>query len=56
MQQIDEMIAEVDKDGSGAIEFDEFVCMMTEKIEERDLLEDLLKAFQIIDYDGDVKC
>ncbi|XP_020582901.1 caltractin-like [Phalaenopsis equestris] len=52
-EQIDEMIAEVDLNGSGAIELDEFVCMMTDKMEERDILEDLHKAFQIIDYDSD---
>ncbi|CAL5324660.1 unnamed protein product [Camellia sinensis] len=35
-EQIDQMIADVDKDGSGAIDFDEFVHMMTAKIGERD--------------------
>ncbi|XP_020672784.1 caltractin [Dendrobium catenatum] len=54
-EQIDEMITEVDKDGSGTIEFDEFLCMMTEKIEEREIQQDLQKAFQIIDYDSDGK-
>ncbi|KAH0681205.1 hypothetical protein KY284_022290 [Solanum tuberosum] len=31
-EEINRMIAEVDKDGSGAIDFDEFVHMMTAKI------------------------
>lgn len=44
------MIAEVDKDGSGAIDFDEFVHMMTAKIGK----EELMKAFQIIDQDKNV--
>ena len=48
-QQINQMIVDVDKDGSGAIDFDEFVHMMTAKIGERDSKEKLMKAFQIID-------
>lgn len=48
------MIADVDKDGSGAIDFDEFVHMMTAKIGERDTKEDLAKAFNIIDQDKTV--
>lgn len=55
LQQINQMIAEVDKDGSGAIDFDEFVHMMTAKIGERDFKEELLKAFRIIDQDHNVK-
>lgn len=54
-QQINQMIADVDKDGSGAIDFDEFVHMMTAKIGERDTKEELMKAFQIIDQDNSVK-
>lgn len=48
------MIAEVDKDGSGAIDFDEFKHMMNAKIGERDSKEELMKAFQIIDQDKNV--
>ncbi len=48
------MIADVDKDGSGAIDFDEFVHMMTAKIGERDTKEELQKAFHIIDQDNNV--
>ncbi|XP_010916613.1 probable calcium-binding protein CML13 isoform X2 [Elaeis guineensis] len=54
-EQINQMIAEVDKDGSGAIDFDEFVYMMTAKIGERDFEEQLLKAFHIIDQDNNGK-
>lgn len=49
------MIADVDKDGSGAIDFEEFVYMMTAKIGERDTKEELMKAFQIIDQDKNVR-
>lgn len=48
------MIADVDKDGSGAIDFDEFCHMMTAKIGERDTKEELMKAFRIIDQDNNV--
>ncbi|XP_057542489.1 caltractin-like isoform X1 [Amaranthus tricolor] len=50
-EQITQMIADVDKDGSGAIDFDEFYHMMTAKIGERDTKEELMKAFRIIDKD-----
>ena len=54
-QQINQMIADVDKDGSGSIDYKEFEHMMTDKIGERDTREELLKAFQIIDTDKNVK-
>ncbi|CAN1190870.1 Pentatricopeptide repeat-containing protein At1g18485 [Linum perenne] len=54
-EQITQMIADVDKDGSGAIDFDEFVHMMTAKIGERDTKEELMKAFRIIDNDKNVR-
>ncbi|KAL9234993.1 hypothetical protein vseg_009799 [Gypsophila vaccaria] len=54
-EQITQMIADVDKDGSGAIDFDEFCHMMTAKIGERDTKEELMKAFRIIDQDSNGK-
>ncbi|XP_060186793.1 caltractin-like isoform X1 [Lycium barbarum] len=54
-EEINRMIAEVDKDGSGAIDFDEFVHMMNAKFGERDTKEELMKAFQIIDQDKNGK-
>ena len=54
-QQIRQMIADVDKDGSGAIDYDEFEYMMTAKIGERDTKEELMKAFHIIDHDNNVR-
>lgn len=54
LQEINKMIAEVDKDGSGAIDFDEFCHMMTAKFGERDTKEELMKAFYIIDQDKNV--
>ncbi|XAR57350.1 hypothetical protein NMG60_11025466 [Bertholletia excelsa] len=54
-EQINQMIKDVDKDGSGAIDYDEFEYMMTAKIGERDTKEELMKAFEIIDYDKNGK-
>lgn len=54
LQQINQMIADVDKDGSGAIDYEEFEHMMTAKIGERDSKEELTKAFRIIDQDRNV--
>lgn len=48
-------MAEVDKNQSGAIDFDEFVHMMTTKFGERDSIDELSKAFKIIDHDNNVK-
>ncbi|KAK8494675.1 hypothetical protein V6N12_037488 [Hibiscus sabdariffa] len=47
--------SDVDKDGSGAIDFDEFAYMMTTKIGERDTIQELMKAFHIIDQDNNGK-
>ncbi|KAG5001958.1 putative calcium-binding protein CML13 [Glycine soja] len=49
------MIADVDKDGSGAIDYEEFEYMMTAKIGERDSKEELMKALHTIDHDKNGK-
>merc|ERR1719359_1083054 len=46
------MIQDVDKDGSGNIEFMEFLEMMTIKMAERDPREEILKAFRLFDDDS----
>ena len=38
------MIADIDKDGSGTINFDEFLSMMTTKMGERDSKEEIMKV------------
>ena len=45
------MIADIDKDGSGVIDFEEFLAMMTVKMSERDSREEILKAFRLFDDD-----
>jgi len=45
------MIAEVGKTGMGTIDFNDFVHMMSGKMNERDSKEELLKAFRLFDDD-----
>ena len=40
------MIADVDTNGSGVIDYNEFLDMMTQKMAERDPREEMLKAFR----------
>lgn len=54
-QQINQLMADMDKDGSGAIDYPEFEYMMTAKLGEKDTREELMKAFQIIDQDKNVR-
>ena len=45
------MISDIDKDGSGTIDFEEFLQMMTAKMGERDSREEIMKAFRLFDDD-----
>ena len=53
MEECEELILEVDIDGNGSIEFNEFVALMNRKIKDTDLEEDLLESFRMIDKDQD---
>ncbi|KAI8807897.1 hypothetical protein BJ742DRAFT_811155 [Cladochytrium replicatum] len=46
------IIREYDKSGQGLIEFDDFNKVMTERILDRDPIEEIRKAFQLFDDDG----
>ena len=65
--EVAKMIADIDKDGSGTIDFDEFLTMMKKKIvkkknslkffifvqlEEKDIEKELEKVFSFIDDDN----
>ena len=50
-EEIRKMIADADRDGSGVIDFPEFLDMMTQKMAERDPREEMLKAFRLFDDD-----
>merc|ERR1711868_279642 len=41
------MIEDIDKDGSGTIDFDEFLSMMTAKVGDKDSREEKLKIFKL---------
>ena len=47
-----EMINEVDADGSGTIEFPEFLTLMARKNKDTDTDEELIEAFKVFDRDG----
>merc|ERR1712224_773085 len=44
-EEIQKMISDVDDDGSGTIEFNEFLQMMSQKILNRDPKDEILKAW-----------
>merc|ERR1711904_237017 len=45
-------ITDIDADGSGQIEFPEFLEMMTGKMGEKDTKEEILKVFKLFDDDA----
>ena len=45
------MIADIDKDASGTIDFDDFLTLMTAKMGDRDSGEEIAKAFRLFDDD-----
>ena len=46
------MFNEVDADGNGTIDKDEFLQMMARKIKEKDSEEELIMAFRVFDTDS----
>uniref|UniRef100_A0A672NHP6 Caltractin-like n=1 Tax=Sinocyclocheilus grahami TaxID=75366 RepID=A0A672NHP6_SINGR len=50
-EEIKKMIADIDKEGSGVIGFNDFLSMMTQKMSEKDSKEEILKAFRLFDDD-----
>ena len=51
--ELKEMIAEVDADGSGEIDFKEFLALMVRLNQGNNQEEELMDAFKIIDIEGD---
>ena len=51
--QLQDMINEVDIDGSGTIEFAEFLALITRKTEESEAEDELREIFRVFDEDGD---
>ncbi|XP_005372738.1 PREDICTED: centrin-1 [Chinchilla lanigera] len=50
-EEIKKMVAEVDKEGTGKISFNDFLAVMTQKMAEKDTKEEILKAFRLFDDD-----
>ena len=48
-KQIEEMIAEVDSNGNGYCEYDEFLYLMSKKINEGQMDEEMMEAFKTFD-------
>ena len=53
--EIQTYMLKVDKDGSGTIELNEFVSLMTEVLDKRDANEEMRKVFRCYDNDDDGK-
>merc|ERR1719199_204337 len=55
-EELNDMIKEVDKDGTGTIEFPEFLEMMASKVAGgMDSKEEMMEAFKVFDKDGSGK-
>ena len=54
-EELRAMIAEVDGDGSGTIEFPEFLALMAFRLMLNDNEDEILEAFKIFDKDGNGK-
>lgn len=53
LQELHDMINEVDEDGNGSIEFEEFITLMAKKAQSgKEAEEELLLAFQVFDKDN----
>lgn len=50
--ELQEMINEVNADGSGMIDFSEFLTMCSRKMKDTDSEEDLMEAFSVFDKEG----
>ena len=52
-EELKEMIKEIDLDGNGVIDFNEFLYLMVKKMNGNDTEEELLEAFKVFDRDGE---
>ncbi|KAF0907267.1 hypothetical protein E2562_015769 [Oryza meyeriana var. granulata] len=50
-EELREMVAEVDADGSGSIDFDEFLSLLARKLRDTEAEDDLREAFRVFDKD-----
>ncbi len=50
--ELQDMVNEVDQDGSGSIDFPEFLTLMSRKMNDSDSEEEIKEAFRVFDKDG----
>jgi len=50
--ELQDMVNDVDKDGTGSIDFPEFLAMMAMKINEQNAEDEIREAFKVFDGDG----
>ncbi|KAJ3006795.1 UNVERIFIED_CONTAM: hypothetical protein HDU68_003885, partial [Siphonaria sp. JEL0065] len=50
--ELQDMINEVDGDGNGNIDFEEFITMMARKLKDSDAEAEIREAFRVFDKDG----
>ena len=50
--ELQDMIAEIDAQGSGSIGFPEFLTLMARKMKDTDNEQDIVEAFKVFDKDG----
>ena len=50
--EIQDMINEIDIDGDGKINFDNFITLMEKKLRDHDNEEELIETFKVFDKDG----
>jgi|EP00670_Eutreptiella_braarudii_P005530 Ca2+-binding EF-hand superfamily protein len=51
-EEMNKIISEVDKDGSGTVDFNEFLDLLIRKMGEKDSREETLKAFKLFDAES----
>ena len=52
-EELQKMIKEVDLNGNGVIDFNEFLYLMVKRMKENDTEEELIEAFKVFDRDWD---
>merc|ERR1711915_1025997 len=50
--EIQDMVNQVDKDGTGSIDFPEFLLMMSLRVDAENAEDEIREAFQVFDGDG----
>ena len=51
-KQLQEMMDEIDIDGNGTIDFNEFITLIIKQMKDLDLEEEMKEAFNVFDKDG----